>query len=465
MLLIRDAEVDGRRVDVRIADGVVAAIGVGLDAGAGDELVDAAGGALIPGLHDHHIHLLALVAALDSVLVGPPAVRDALGLAAVLRSVPDSPAAGWIRAVGYHESVAGALDRWALDAVVAERPVRVQHRSGALWILNSAALVAVGLDGPDGPDGVERDGGGRPTGRLWRLDGWLRGRLPAPPPPELAAVSEQLLRHGVTGVTDATPTEEPEAMELLAAAVRRGGLAQRVVVTGGPGLTAAPSRDLDVGPVKLLFADHEPPSLDAMIDGIRAARAQHRAVAVHAVTAVAAALTVAAIEEVGPAEGDRIEHGAVLSLGLAERIAALGITVVTNPGFVASRGDQYLDDVAPDELPDLWRCASLIDAGVSLAAGTDAPFGDANPWAAIAAAVARTTHDGVALGRDERIAARRALDLFLGAADRPGGEPRELRVGSRADLCLLPAPLDDVLTDPAAVRPAATVVRGRLHRG
>ena len=92
--------------------------------------------------------------------------------------------------------------------------------------------------------------------------------------------------------------------------------------------------------------------------------------AIHCVTAVGAAVAVAAIAEVGPVPGDRIEHGAVLPLDLARRIAELGITVVTNPGFVAERGDRYALEVDAADRPDLWRCRSLLDAGVRVGAGT-----------------------------------------------------------------------------------------------
>ena len=47
-------------LDVRIADGCVVECAPGLRAAAGEEELDAAGGALLPGLHDHHIHLRAL---------------------------------------------------------------------------------------------------------------------------------------------------------------------------------------------------------------------------------------------------------------------------------------------------------------------------------------------------------------------------------------------------------------------
>src|SRR3546814_4228977 len=46
--------------------------------------IDARGGALLPGLHDHHIHLFALAAALESIACGPPAIANAAALAETL---------------------------------------------------------------------------------------------------------------------------------------------------------------------------------------------------------------------------------------------------------------------------------------------------------------------------------------------------------------------------------------------
>ena len=91
----------------------------------------------------------------------------------------------WLRAVGYHESVAGDLDRAALDRLVALRPVRVQHRSGARWVLNSAAIDRLGLEEVHRPE-LERDPAGRLTGRVHRADAWLRSLLPREAPPDLA---------------------------------------------------------------------------------------------------------------------------------------------------------------------------------------------------------------------------------------------------------------------------------------
>ena len=132
------AVTDVRITDVRITGGLVAERAPGLRAVPGEADIDAAGGALLPGLHDHHIHLRALAAARASVPAGPPQVRTAAELRAMLRRADAGlPVGAWLRCVGYHESVAGELDRWALDGMLAHRPVRVQHRTGALWVVLS----------------------------------------------------------------------------------------------------------------------------------------------------------------------------------------------------------------------------------------------------------------------------------------------------------------------------------------
>jgi predicted amidohydrolase YtcJ len=457
-LVIRNAEVDGRGgQDVRIADGRIVAIG---KVPASADEVDARGGALIPGLADHHIHLFALAARQASV-----GLEDAT-TAAEVRARIERAAAGrapgaWIRAVGYHESMAGELDRTALDQLAPRHPLRVQHQTGALWVLNTAALEAV--DARSGPPSVERGADGAPTGRIWRGDAWLRARIGAEPPP-LSPIGRELASRGVSSFTDASVTTDAAAAASLADAHRRGELPQRLTLMSGGALAPPADGAYAVGPVKVLLDDHALPPLDEFTEKIATARRWGRGVAVHCVTAAELALTLAAFETAGARPGDRIEHGGVIPEAAIGQIRILGLTVVTQPAFVRERGDRYLAEVDPAEQPDLYRCASLRAAGVPVAASSDAPYATPDPWIGVAAAVSRNTRGGQVLGGGERIGPAEALAMYLGAAASPAA-PRRVVVGADADLCLLAAPIQTVLSEPSADLVAATVIAGRVVHG
>ncbi|MFV2173114.1 amidohydrolase family protein [Actinomadura sp. LOL_016] len=445
-LLLRDAEVGGRaRVDVRVEGGRIAEIGTGLARRPGERAVGCGGGALLPGLCDHHLHLHAMAAAARSVRCGPPDVTTRDGLAAALRGAA-ADEHGWIRGTGYAEGVAGHLDAAGLDAFRADRPVRLQHRSGALWTLNSAAVRAAGL-ASGGHPGIERDADGEPTGRLWRADGWLRDRLPPSPPVDLAAVGRLLAGLGVTAVTDATPDLDGTALASIGSAVRDGALPPRVHLLGVP-LEGPPEpldRRITTGPYKIVLADSGLPSLDDLAERIRGAHAAGRAVAVHCVTRESLFLLLAAFDETGARPGDRIEHAALVPPEFAAELAARGLRVVTQPGFLADRGDDYLRDVPAADRPDLYRCAGLAAAGVPVGLSSDAPYGPVDPWAVMDAAVRRRTRSGAVLGADEAITPADALRSYLAPPDDPGGTPRRVRVGAPADLVLLHTPLRDAL--------------------
>jgi predicted amidohydrolase YtcJ len=459
-VLIANGEIAGRLLDARITGAHIGEIGERLRPEDGEERLDAAGGALVPGLHDHHVHLRSWAAATHSVRAGPPDVPD---LAELGRRLQAAPGRGWIRAVGYHETVAGRLDRWVLDRLVpGSRPLRVQHRAGLLWILNSAAVTDLHLDQVDLP-GVERDDGGTPTGRLWRLDDWLSTRVPRPHA-ELQTVAEHALALGITGWTDANPSVDPSSASELVAAVAALPRAPRTMVMAPPGTPPWPEVSVAVGPVKLLLDDHDLPSLDDLAASIVASHREGRNVAVHCVTAVQLWLALTAWRVAGAVAGDRVEHGAVIPTEAVAAIAELGLTVVTQPHMIAERGDTYRQEVSDEEIPDLWRLGSLRRSGISVAAGSDAPFADPDPWSAIRAAVSRRTADGHLIGPAESLDPETAIALFHGTAGQPA-RPRRLRRGATADLCLLRAPWDIARKELTSDVVRATIVKGQLlHR-
>jgi len=448
-------------VGIAIAAGTIREVGPQVAARPQDRVLDAAGGAVLPGLHDHHVHLYSAAAALQSVAAGPPAVRGAARLAAVLRQADRRlPAGAWIRAVGYHESVAGWLDRDQLDRIVPARPVRVQHRSGSQWILNSAGLHQVLATTPDHP-GIERDDTGRATGRLVRMDDCIQA-VAGRQEPGLAALSQQAARLGITGFTDATPFADPDALGAIAAARADGRLRQKVTVMTGPEATEARCPPgLELGPVKVLLDEDALMGFDELCDLVRRARRAGRPVAVHCVTRAQLVLALSALEAVGGCERDRIEHAAVVPPELDATLRRLGVTVVTNPGFVLARGDDYLAEVEPEDLAHLYRCRSLALAGVKVAAGTDAPFGPADPWVLVRAAATRSTRSGHVLGPAEALDHRQALGLLLGWASRPATE-RSVAPGQPADLCVLSVPFADAIGSLDGDQVVATVVAGAV---
>ncbi|GIX29659.1 MAG: amidohydrolase [Porticoccaceae bacterium] len=333
----------------------------------------------------------------------------------------------------------GEIDRAWLDRVVPHRPVRLQHRGGRLWVVNSAALRALGLPCAGQPAGVEM-AEGAPTGRLYDCDHWLAARLESRPP-SLAAVSRRLAAYGVTGVTDATPANDLQSWRHFAAEQARGHLLQRVRLMGGEELaqvSATPT--LAPGEFKIHLLESRLPPFAELCAQVAAAHETGRAVAIHCVTAVELAFALGALAEVGARRGDRIEHAAVAPPPLAARIAELGLRVVSQPQLVAERGDRYLAEVEAADRLWLWRLAGLRAAGISLAGGSDAPFGSPDPWAAMRAAVARRTAAGLRLGPAEALSPEEALELFLHPLDAPGCGVRRVAVGAPADLVLLALP-------------------------
>lgn len=456
-LLLRNVEIDAHvQCDVLISGGRIAKIGTGLDVPA--EVIDAKGAALTPGLIDHHIHLFASAARVDTVSLedvrGPEEVTER-----VRRATTKVVDGSWIRVAGYHEHHCGRLDRTRLDDIAPNHRVRVEHQSGLLWVLNSPALQTVGTS--DAPICVERDAAGRPTGNIWRGELWLRERI-GRVAPQFAPIGRTLAAMGVTSVMDASPTNDAESALVLANAHRRGELPQRIgLMSAGP-LSAPLDEAVTVGPVKFLLDDHALPDLDWLATSVASAHAQQRCVAFHCVTYDALAIALAAIDIAGARPGDRIEHGNLIAVETVADLRQKNLTVVVQPVFVRERGDRYLSEVQIDAQRDLYRCASLLKAGVLVVGSSDAPYGSMDPWAAMRSAVARTTRSGRYLGSEEAISPRQALNLFLGDLHVRMHESRRVVIGAPADLCLLKVPLRSALSELDANMVAATLIGGRI---
>lgn len=338
----------------------------------------------MPGYYtDHHVHILATVAAQLSL-----DVTEARSIADLAAAVGAAPGTGWVRAWGYEEwllcegrhPTAGELDRAAKG-----RPVVLHHRSGHAAVLNTAARRELGLT--DAEPGLLVDGH-EILARVPRLDRADMERAGA-------AVSARWSAAGVGAVTDATHTNGPEELELLADWCARGILGQRVtamVATSVPGVGPAYGETVGavtVGAVKIMpaAASDGPARLAA---SVTAAHRDGFPVAVHVVQPDTLDETLDALERCPAPEGtqDRIEHNALCLPGQVERIAGSGAAVVVNPSFLLHRRAKYEAEVSAVERPWLVRIGSLLRYGVELRAGSDSPVTPVSPAEMLAAATA-----------------------------------------------------------------------------
>jgi len=160
----------------------------------------------------------------------------------------------------------------------------------------------------------------------------------------------------------------------------------------------------------------------------------------------------------------RIEHGGAMYPPLAARAAALGIVLVSQPGFLSTLGDGFAEAFG-DRSDQLYSFGSWQRAGITVAGSSDAPVITADPRLGLRDAMLRRTGGGRVLGPAERLTAREALALYTtraAFAARREDEIGSLAPGKRADFVVLDAnPLDADPEHIPGIGVLATVLGGR----
>ena len=453
---ILDSKFKPYPTDIRLSDGKVSELGL-LAPLRNEKVIDGKQGLIIPGLNDHHAHIVPYAASLNSIKCGPPEVKSPEELILALKNAPGSE---WLRGIGFHESISSEIDGAWLDKYGPNRPIRIQHRSGRLWIFNSLGEALI-RERANSLAGQERRRLDQANGKLYDVDELISNLTRAEPPP-LATASQILTSYGVTGINDMTPTNDPDSFKWFNALQIKGDLRQKILMSGRLELSDCRFTDtLAVGSTKVHLHDNLLPDFDEFVDLIKKSRRQMRGVAVHCVTEVALVFTLAAMRASGYSAGNRIEHASVVPTPLIDQLKELDLAVVTQPNFVHEKGDNYLKEIPAKDHDYLYRCRSLIDAGVPLAFGTDMPFGKADPWKAMQAATNRQTLEGHVFNGAESITPEQALGGFLGELGCPN-EKRKVTVGSNADLCLLDAPWCRLRSNLDARHVKLTIIGGEV---
>ena len=510
---------------VAIADERILAVGDEAElrglVGPRTQVVDAAGGAVLPGFQDAHNHAcFAGRYRLHCDLHDLSTREEYLAaVAAYARANPETP---WIFGGGWQLPAfpGGTPRKEDLDAVVPDRPVYLMNCDlhGA-WV-NSRALELAGVDArtPDPPGGrIERDPStGEPTGSLHE---WARDLVSRLLPPTASETWEDAIqiaqRHlhslGITAWMDAWV--EPEVLAAYRTLAERGDLTGRVVAAQWwdrtQGLdqvdamverrSSAEIGRLRADRVKIMqdgvpenfsaalvepylatpvdgrgFSYNEPAALGAAVERLDA---EGFTVHVHAIGDRAIREALDAFEQARAANGPRdarhqITHLQLLDLRDVPRLRDLDVVAVVQP-YWASADEQMreltIPFIGPERAAHQYAFRSLLDGGVRLASASDWAISTADPLKAIEVAARRvdpSERDAEPFLPEERIGLEEALAAAtLGSAYALGHEDRtgSIEPGKLADLVVLDRdPLDPELAGPADARVTMTIVGGEV---
>ncbi len=458
-----------------VQDGRVLAVGDPGDVdpvlGPATRIIDCAGGTLIPGFIDAHCHIFSFLRQQLTLDLSGPSIRSITDIQAVVRRQAEvTPPGRWINGSGYSDFNLAEKrhpTRGELDAAAPDHPVIISHRSLHACVLNSRALelAGIGMATPEPPGGfIQRDiHTGEPDGVLFDMLGYIRYRvMPSLAEDELTAgitvANRQLLAAGLTSLQDATVTNDIARWQLYHRFQEKGLLLPRVYLMSGadrmPGFRdagldfRAGDDSLRMGGLKIVLGEATgrlfpaQPDLDQLVLDVHRRGGQ---VALHAVEPGTIEAALIALEKAQgqyprPAARHRLEHCAEAVPGLFDRIRALNPVISLQPPFLYYSGERYRALVPHNNLPYLYRIRSFLDAGLTVAAGSDNPVVPHHPLTGIQAAVLRTTNMGHVIAPHECIPPYQALALYTSLAARASFDEDikgSLTPGKLADFVLL----------------------------
>jgi predicted amidohydrolase YtcJ len=439
----------------------------------GTTVIDCQGKTVLPGFIDAHLHFFAFAESLVTLSLEPRhQIHSISDIQARIRRFSENLRPGtWIRGRGYNEFYLAEKrhpTRWDLDGATAFHPIKLTHRSGNAYVLNSQALKLVGIskETPDPPEGlIDRDiETGEPTGILYGMGDILAKAIP---PLDLDQMkegiklaTEELCASGITSIHDASPRNDLKRWESIKQYKEDNLLKPRITLILGKDGFEEYRRDrfpppvdddqVSLGGVKIIL--HETTGqltpaqtyLNEMVLEIHRAGMQAilHAIEEKTIHAACTALEYALNKSPRADHRHRIEHCSVCSQELAKRVASLGVTVVSQPSFIYYNGERYLRTVPESNLRHLYPLATLLKSGVRVAGSSDCPIAPANPLIGIYSAVSRRAENGEYLLPEEGISPVEALRMYTISAAEATFTERTLgsvSSGKLADLVMLSA--------------------------
>ena len=469
-------------------------------------VIDAKGGAVVPGFNDAHAHLVSGGLSLDQVNLSNATTVDEIK--DTIRVWAEAhPERQWITGRGwYYQPFNGAMPtRQLLDSLVPDRPAYLVAYDGHTGWANSAALKAAGITRAtkNPKDGIiVRDARGEPSGALKEAAMALMSKV-APQPTEedrLAAIGAAIAeahRLGITSVQDAGGRATD--LELYDRLRKRNALTLRVYQALGADTILSEAGLDELERIRTRFADDpllKTGAIKLVADGVieshtaamlepyanrpsikgeaRFTPAQMNAVVgmldrrgwqvmTHAIGDAAVRMTLDAYEAAATTNPrrergrrHRIEHIETIDPADIPRFGRLGVIASFQPVHATpspTPGDVWSTNIGAERAERGWLWNSIARTGGPLAFGSDWPVMTFDPKMGLHVAVTRATADGLPKGGwipGERLTLRRAIQVYT--RDGAWASFDELRKGilardMLADIVVLS---DDIFSAPPA---------------
>ncbi len=480
-------------------------------------VVDLKGRTVVPGLNDSHTHVIrgGLNYTLELRWEEVRSVKE--GLALIREQAARTPKGQWVRVVGgfcEHQLAERRLPTLGeLNDAAPDTPVFVLHLYDRA-LLNHAALAAVGY-GKETPEPVggkiERDDNGEPTGLLlaqpnaWILYSTLAKGPKLPTSEQLSSTRQfmvELNRLGVTSVIDAGGGFQnyPDDYAVMEKLHKDGLMTVRIAYNLFPqkakkelddlrrwAATAKPGQGDDFyrlnGAGEMLVfsaADFEDfrqprPELPAVMESelrevisfLVQNRWPFRLHATYGESITRFLNVMESVDKETPFDGLRwfFDHAETISDADIARVKRLGGGIAVQHRM-AYQGEYFIDRYGKKSAAQAPPLGKLLDAGVPVAAGTDATrVAGYNPWVSLSWLVTGKTVGGAQLYDENRLSRDEALRLWTSAGawfSSEEGKKGAIVSGQLADLAVLS---EDYFTVPddriQEIHSVLTIVGGR----
>jgi len=474
-------------------------------------VIDAAGQMVVPGFIDSHVHFVAGGFRLSSVQLRD-AKTPAEFIARIKAFAASTPPGAWITGGDWdHERWGGELPRrdW-IDSITPNNPVWVNRLDGHMSLANSAALEAAKVtratrDVAGGT--IVRTAGGEPTGVLKDNAAELVDSVVPKPPAELEdrALDAAMAYVGAQGVTSvhnmgswddlavferahkadrlrtriyaAVPLSTWERLRDTVAARGRGDAWLRIgalkgFVDGSLGShTAAMLQPFTDAPKDTGLFVSTPDNLYRWVSGADKAGLN---IMVHAIGDRAIRTQLDIFERVAKENGPRdrrfrIEHAQHVAAPDFPRFARIGVIASMQPYHAIDDGRWADKVIGPERSKGTYAFRSLLDAGATLAFGSDWFVAPPTPLEGIYAATTRRTLDERNPGGwvpEQKITVEEALRAYTRGGAFASFEDKErgvLAAGALADFVIIDRDLTRVPVEQIRnARVVLTAVGGRV---